>query len=140
MYYTPEFYFLRCIYFLDPPRFAAKDLEAFAKPRVVKANQRAEFKIPYIGHEATKIQWYKEGEELAPDSNCWIETTENHCRLALSKLQRKDTGEIKIKIKNEFGTVEAISNLKVLGKPISEQFLVLHILFLNLDLICSLDV
>ncbi|XP_060724110.1 immunoglobulin-like and fibronectin type III domain-containing protein 1.1 isoform X4 [Tachysurus vachellii] len=101
----------------DPPRFATKDLEEFSKPRVVKANQKAEFKIPYIGCEATKIQWYKEGVELAKDTNCKIETTESHCRLSLSKLQRKDSGEIKIKIKNEFGTVEAISNLIVLDKP-----------------------
>ncbi|XP_027002041.2 immunoglobulin-like and fibronectin type III domain-containing protein 1.1 isoform X3 [Tachysurus fulvidraco] len=101
----------------DPPRFATKDLEEFSKPRVVKANQKAEFKIPYIGREATKIQWYKEGVELAKDTNCKIETTESHCRLSLSKLQRKESGEIKIKIKNEFGTVEAISNLIVLDKP-----------------------
>lgn len=121
MYNTPEYYFfgpLRCIYFLDPPRFDAKDLEEFAKPRVIKANHKAEFKIPYIGCEATKIQWYKEGEELSTDTNCKIETSESRCRLALNKLQRKDTGEIKIKIKNEFGVVEATSSLLVLGKPI----------------------
>ncbi|XP_047014551.1 immunoglobulin-like and fibronectin type III domain-containing protein 1.1 isoform X4 [Ictalurus punctatus] len=101
----------------DPPRFATKDLEEFAKPRVVKNNHKAEFKIPYIGREATKIQWYKDGEELTTDANCKIETTENSCRLSLNKLQRKDTGEIKIKIKNEFGTIEATTNLVVLDKP-----------------------
>ncbi|XP_026775619.3 immunoglobulin-like and fibronectin type III domain-containing protein 1.1 isoform X3 [Pangasianodon hypophthalmus] len=101
----------------DPPRFNTKDLEEFVKPRVVKANHKADFKIPYIGSEATKIQWYKEGEELTRDANCRIDTTESHCRLSLNKLQRKDTGEIKIKIKNEFGTVEATTNLVVLDKP-----------------------
>ncbi|XP_053492542.1 immunoglobulin-like and fibronectin type III domain-containing protein 1.1 isoform X1 [Ictalurus furcatus] len=101
----------------DPPRFATKDLEEFAKPRVVKNNHKAEFKIPYIGCEATKIQWYKDGEELTTDANCKIGTTENSCRLSLNKLQRKDTGEIKIKIKNEFGTIEATTNLVVLDKP-----------------------
>ncbi|MCJ8729443.1 hypothetical protein PDJAM_G00106390 [Pangasius djambal] len=101
----------------DPPRFATKDLEEFVKPRVVKANHKADFKIPYVGREATKIQWYKEGEELTRDANCRIDATESHCRLSLNKLQRKDTGEIKIKIKNEFGTVEATTNLVVLDKP-----------------------
>lgn len=117
MYYTSKYFFLILIYVLDPPRLATKDLEEFSKPIVVKVNQKVEFKIPYTGYEATKIQWYKEGEELSIDANCKIESTENHCRLTLNKLHRKDTGEIKIKIKNEFGIVEAITNLIVLGKP-----------------------
>lgn len=83
---------------------------------MVKVNHKAEFKIPYIGREATKIQWYKDGEELSVDTNCKIEINESYCRLSLYKLQRKDTGEIKIKIKNEFGTVEATSTLVILGK------------------------
>lgn len=83
---------------------------------MIKHNQKATFKIPYIGHEPCKIQWYKDGEELMPDAHCKIEISEGESRLLLTKLQRKDTGEIKIKIKNEFGTVEALSNLVVLGK------------------------
>ncbi|XP_076870364.1 immunoglobulin-like and fibronectin type III domain-containing protein 1 [Brachyhypopomus gauderio] len=101
----------------DPPRCDAKDLEALAKPRVIKTNQRVEFKIPFIGHEPMKVQWYKEGEELAHDVNCKIEISEGHSRLVLIKQQRKDSGEIKIKIKNEFGTAEATSSLVVLDKP-----------------------
>uniref|UniRef100_A0A673GZX0 Immunoglobulin-like and fibronectin type III domain-containing protein 1 n=1 Tax=Sinocyclocheilus rhinocerous TaxID=307959 RepID=A0A673GZX0_9TELE len=101
----------------DPPRFNAKEIEAFANPIVVKHNHKATFKIPFIGHEPFKVQWYKDGEELTPDSHCKIEISEAESRLLLTKLQRKDTGEIKIKVKNEFGTVEAISNLVVLDKP-----------------------
>lgn len=123
------YHYLRCIFFLDPPRFSTNDFEEFAKPRVVKTNQKVAFKIPYIGREATKIQWFKEGEELTADANCRIETTEGYCRLSLNKLQRKDTGEIKIKIKNEFGTVEASTNLVVLGKLMKWTCLVLHMLF-----------
>ncbi len=83
---------------------------------MVKHNQKAAFKIPFIGREPFKVQWYKDGEELMPDSHCKIEISEAESRLLLTKLQRKDTGEIKIKVKNEFGTVEAISNLVVLGE------------------------
>ncbi len=83
---------------------------------MVKHNQKAAFKIPFIGREPFKVQWYKDGEELTPDSHCKIEISEAESRLLLIKLQRKDTGEIKIKVKNEFGTVEAISNLVVLGE------------------------
>lgn len=106
------------IYFTDPPRLDTKNLEKFSETKVVKLNQRAEFKIPFLGREPTKVQWYKDGEELSPDVNCKIEVSEGHSRLLLNKLQRKDTGEIKIKIKNEFGTTEASSNLVVLGKYI----------------------
>lgn len=96
---------------------------------MVKTNHKAEFKIPYIGREANKIQWYKEGEELTTDAKCKIETTESRCRLSLNKMQRKDTGEIKIKIKNEFGTAEATTYLVVLGKSSKGTFLVLDIIF-----------
>uniref|UniRef100_A0A8C2KFP2 Immunoglobulin like and fibronectin type III domain containing 1, tandem duplicate 1 n=1 Tax=Cyprinus carpio TaxID=7962 RepID=A0A8C2KFP2_CYPCA len=101
----------------DPPRFDDKEIEAFAKPIVIKHNQKASFKIPFIGREPFKVQWYKDGEELTPDSHCKIEISEGESRLLLNKLQRKDTGEIKIKVKNEFGAAEAISNLVVLDKP-----------------------
>lgn len=63
-----------------------------------------------------KIQWYNDGEELLEDSHTRIEKSSSHSRLVLTKCQRKITGEIKIKIKNECGTIEAISHLIVLGK------------------------
>lgn len=62
------------------------------------------------------IQWYKDDDELLPGLNIKIETSDTETKLHLTKCQRKDGGEIKIKIKNEFGTIEAISKLIVLGK------------------------
>lgn len=125
LYFWLLLWLSKVYFFLDPPRFSTNDFEEFVKPRVVKTNQKVAFKIPYIGREATKIQWYKEGEKLTADANCRIETTEGYCHLSLNKLQRKDTGEIKIKIKNEFGTVEASTNLVVLGKLMKWTCLVL---------------
>ncbi|XP_051997352.1 immunoglobulin-like and fibronectin type III domain-containing protein 1 [Xyrauchen texanus] len=101
----------------DPPRLDSKDVEEFAKPVVIKHNHKATFKMPYIGREPCKVQWYKDGEELTSDTNCKIEISEGESCLLLNKLQRKDNGEIKIKIKNEFGTVEALSYLVVLAYP-----------------------
>ncbi|CAB1443917.1 unnamed protein product [Pleuronectes platessa] len=101
----------------DPPRFDAEELEAFKTPVTVKKGQKATFKLPYIGRDPIKVQWYLEGQELADESNIKIEHTEGSSRLLLNKLQRKDSGEIKIKLKNEFGTVEALSQLLVLDKP-----------------------
>lgn len=81
----------------------------------MKKGHRATFKLPYIGREPLKIQWYLEGEELAEEGHIKIEHSEGCSSLVLNKLQRKDSGEVKIKLKNEFGTVEAFSKLIVLG-------------------------
>lgn len=99
----------------DPPRFNAEDLEAFKTNVTVKKGHKATFNLSFIGREPIKVQWYHEGEELSEEGNIKIETSEGSSRLLIMKLQRKDSGEIKIKLKNEFGTVEAISQLNVLG-------------------------
>ncbi|XP_029357811.1 immunoglobulin-like and fibronectin type III domain-containing protein 1.1 [Echeneis naucrates] len=101
----------------DPPRFEPEELEAFKTPVTVKKGHKATFKIPYIGREPIKVTWYLDGEELSDDSNIKLEHSEGYSRLLLTKLQRKDSGEIKVKLKNEFGTIEAVSQLVVLDKP-----------------------
>lgn len=67
------------------------------------------------------IQWYKNDDKLLPGVNVKIETSDSESQLRLTKCQRKDTGEVKIKIKNEFGTIEAVSKLIVLGKFIRRK-------------------
>ncbi|XP_035237681.1 immunoglobulin-like and fibronectin type III domain-containing protein 1 isoform X6 [Anguilla anguilla] len=101
----------------DPPRFSQDALDTFSKPVIVKVGQNATFKMPFVGGEPTKVQWYKEGEELLDNANVKLEIMSAHSRLLLSSCQRKDTGEIKIKVKNDFGTIEAVSKLVVLDKP-----------------------
>lgn len=92
-------------------------MAGFKTPITVKKGHKATFKLHYTGREPIKVQWYLEGEELSEDSNIKIENTEGCSRLLLFKLQRKDSGEVKIKFKNDFGTVEAFSQLIVLGMP-----------------------
>ncbi|TDH13682.1 hypothetical protein EPR50_G00036080 [Perca flavescens] len=101
----------------DPPRINADDLTEFIKPVIIKTGKDAAFKLSFVGREPMKIQWYNEGEELLEDTHIKIEKSSSHSRLLLTKCQRKTTGEIKIKIKNECGTTEAISQLVVLDKP-----------------------
>ncbi|CAK6957561.1 immunoglobulin-like and fibronectin type III domain-containing protein 1 [Scomber scombrus] len=103
----------------DPPRFQPEDLCTFSKPVTVKVGHNAIFKLHFVGYEPIKIQWYREGEKLQGDNNTKIEKSASHSRLLLSRCQRKDTGEIKIKLKNEHGFIEAISQLIVLDKPTS---------------------
>ncbi|KAG7472123.1 hypothetical protein MATL_G00105240 [Megalops atlanticus] len=105
----------------DPPRLDPDDLAKFSQPVIVKAGQNASFKMPFVGREPVKVQWYKEGEELVDDTNVVVEKAPTHSRLLLSRCQRKDTGEIKIKLKNDFGTIEALSRLIVLDKPTPPQ-------------------
>ncbi|KAL7398350.1 hypothetical protein ABVT39_008335 [Epinephelus coioides] len=101
----------------DPPRFDPEDLAAFTEPVTVKVGHNVFFKLHFVGHEPIKIKWYREGEELLEDNNTKLENSASHSRLLLIRCQRKDTGEIKIKLKNEHGFTEAISQLIVLDKP-----------------------
>ena len=100
----------------DPPRINLDDLAKFSEPVIIRMGQNATFKLTFSGGEPMKIQWYNEGEELLEDSNIKIEKSSYQSRLLLSKCPRKSSGEIKIKIKNESGTIEALSRLIVLGK------------------------
>uniref|UniRef100_H2LSF2 Immunoglobulin like and fibronectin type III domain containing 1, tandem duplicate 3 n=1 Tax=Oryzias latipes TaxID=8090 RepID=H2LSF2_ORYLA len=102
--------------FVEPPRFNSDDLAEFLKPITIKTGKDAAFKLSFVGNEPMKIQWYHNGEELVEDTNIKIEKSSSHSRLLLTKCQRKASGEIKIKVKNQWGTNEAITQLIVL-KP-----------------------
>ncbi|XP_029287841.1 LOW QUALITY PROTEIN: immunoglobulin-like and fibronectin type III domain-containing protein 1 [Cottoperca gobio] len=101
----------------DPPRINPDDLTEFMKPVIIKIGKEAAFKLSFVGREPMKIQWYNEGEELFEDSHTRIDKSSSDSRLVLTKCQRKISGEIKIKIKNECGTTEAITQLIVLAYP-----------------------
>uniref|UniRef100_A0A671PEM8 Immunoglobulin-like and fibronectin type III domain-containing protein 1 n=1 Tax=Sinocyclocheilus anshuiensis TaxID=1608454 RepID=A0A671PEM8_9TELE len=101
----------------DPPRMNQDDLAKFSEPVIIKVGQKATFKMDFVGREPIKVQWYNEGEEMLEDNHIKIEKSDSHSRLLLVKCQRKDSGEIKLKLKNKFGTIEALSRLIVLDKP-----------------------
>lgn len=98
----------------------------FSEPVVIKVGQNATFKIAFVGREPMKVQWYKDGEELVDDASIKVEKASDHSRLLLGRCQRKDSGEIKIKVRNEFGTAEAHSSLIVLGMFRDETTLSSH--------------
>ncbi|XP_077054135.1 immunoglobulin-like and fibronectin type III domain containing 1, tandem duplicate 2 [Siphateles boraxobius] len=105
----------------DPPKIDADALSKFSEPVIAKVGENASFKLQFSGKEPIKIQWFNEDEELLLGHSVKIEKSSTHTRLLLTKCQRKDTGEIKIKIKNEFATVEATSKLIVLDRPTPPQ-------------------
>lgn len=98
----------------------------------MKKGHKATFNLAFIGREPIKIQWYREGEELSEEANIKLEHSEGSSRLLLLKLQRKDSGEIKIKLKNEFGTMEALSQLVVLGVCIELLHKILDLIHLKI--------
>nr|XP_055068168.1 immunoglobulin-like and fibronectin type III domain-containing protein 1 isoform X2 [Misgurnus anguillicaudatus] len=105
----------------DPPKIDADALSKFSEPVNVKTGESASFKLPFSGKDPIRIQWFQDDEELQEGHGVKIEKSSTHSRLRLAKCQRKDTSEIKVKIKNEFATVEASSKLIVLDKPTPPQ-------------------
>nr|XP_061814213.1 immunoglobulin-like and fibronectin type III domain-containing protein 1 [Nerophis lumbriciformis] len=105
----------------DPPKIDASSLGEFGKPVIVRAGETAEWNLQFSGGQPTTIQWNKDNDELFPALNVKIEKSATKSKLRLLKCQRKDSGEVRIKIKNEFGTIEAISKLIVLDKPTPPQ-------------------
>ncbi|KAG1938947.1 immunoglobulin-like and fibronectin type III domain-containing protein [Pimephales promelas] len=105
----------------DPPKIDADAFSKFSKSVIVKVGENASFKLQFSGKEPIKIQWFKEDEEFLQGHGVKIEKSSDHTRLLLTKCQRKDTREIKIKIKNEFATIEATSKLIVLDRPTPPQ-------------------
>lgn len=102
--------------FEDPPKVDSDAFGKFSTPVTVKAGENAEWKLPFSGGIPMNVQWYKDDDQLSPSANVKIETSGSESKLRLTKCQRKDSGEVKIKIKNEFGTTEGISKLIVLGE------------------------
>uniref|UniRef100_A0AAY4BS72 Immunoglobulin like and fibronectin type III domain containing 1, tandem duplicate 3 n=1 Tax=Denticeps clupeoides TaxID=299321 RepID=A0AAY4BS72_9TELE len=105
----------------DPPRINPDDLAKFSEPVIIKTGQNASFQLSFVGQEPLKIQWYNEDEEVLIDNHVRIEKSSTQSRLILTKCVRKQSGEIKIKIKNVFGTIEATTKLTVLDKPTPPQ-------------------
>uniref|UniRef100_A0A8C8DT90 Immunoglobulin like and fibronectin type III domain containing 1, tandem duplicate 2 n=1 Tax=Oryzias sinensis TaxID=183150 RepID=A0A8C8DT90_9TELE len=105
----------------DPPNLDPDALGKFNQSIIIKAGENAEWKLPFSGGAPMTIQWYKDDEELLPATNVKIGTSDTESQLRLTKCQRKDSGQVKIKIKNEFGTKEALSRLIVLDKPTAPQ-------------------
>lgn len=115
-----------CFGFADPPTIDLDALGKFNQPVIIKAGENAEWKLPFSGGAPMTIQWYKDDEELLSASNVKIATSDSESQLRLTKCQRKDSGQVKIKIKNEFGTKEAFSQLIVLGELTTINLCVPH--------------
>lgn len=94
----------------------------FSEAVVVRSGENAIFKLPFSGKTPIRVLWFKDEMELLESPGVRIESSSTHSQLLLNKCQRKSTGEVKIKLKNEFATNEATSKLIVLGMLLDNQF------------------
>uniref|UniRef100_H3AVM7 Immunoglobulin-like and fibronectin type III domain-containing protein 1 n=1 Tax=Latimeria chalumnae TaxID=7897 RepID=H3AVM7_LATCH len=116
---------LKCeaeLYVEDPPAVDQDLLKKLAKePLVVKAGHTVAVKVPFEGRQPIRASWYKDGDELVEDSRIRLEKAGNYARLSISKCSRKDSGDLKLKLKNESGVIEANMKITVLDKPLPPQ-------------------
>ncbi|XP_052382484.1 immunoglobulin-like and fibronectin type III domain-containing protein 1 isoform X17 [Oncorhynchus keta] len=99
------------------PSFDADDLHRFSKPVTVKVGQNASWKMPYTPQDNLEVKWFKDDKELKDGGGVKLVKEVNHSRLLFRECLRSDAGEIKIQLKNPFGTIEGTSRLIVLDKP-----------------------
>ncbi|XP_072419220.1 immunoglobulin-like and fibronectin type III domain-containing protein 1 [Chiloscyllium punctatum] len=106
----------------DPPEFDQDVLDQLGKKdTIIKAGHTATVKVPFSGKPPIKVSWYKDGEELFEDNRVSIDNSKSFTRLSISKCNRKDSGKMTIKLKNESGTTSADVNLAVIDKPQAPQ-------------------
>ncbi|XP_078277083.1 immunoglobulin-like and fibronectin type III domain-containing protein 1 [Rhinoraja longicauda] len=106
----------------DPPGFDQDVLDQLGKdPIVVKAGQSAAVKVPFTGKPPMKVSWCKDGDELLTDNRIKINNIGDFTRLSISNCNRKDSGMLTVKLKNESGTSSANISLFVTDKPQAPQ-------------------
>uniref|UniRef100_A0A3B1K8U6 Immunoglobulin like and fibronectin type III domain containing 1, tandem duplicate 4 n=1 Tax=Astyanax mexicanus TaxID=7994 RepID=A0A3B1K8U6_ASTMX len=98
------------------PEFDADDLKKFSNPVIIKEGQTASFKMSFSPQPSLEIRWFKAVSELLDGGGVKVVKEPNHSRLVMKDCLRSDSGEIKIQLRNKFGTVTAVSTLIVL-KP-----------------------
>ncbi|XP_039503266.1 immunoglobulin-like and fibronectin type III domain-containing protein 1 [Pimephales promelas] len=101
----------------DLPEFDPDALQKFSNPVIVKAGQSASFKMSFPPQASLEIKWFKKSSELLDGGSVKLVKESNHSRLQMKDCLRTDTGQIKIQLKNSFGSIEALSSLIVLDKP-----------------------
>ncbi|XP_078500325.1 immunoglobulin-like and fibronectin type III domain-containing protein 1 [Lissotriton helveticus] len=106
----------------DPPQVEQHILDGlFKKPIVVRAGQNAMVKVPFVGRRPIKSIWYQDDVELTDDGRIHINHAPNFSCLSITRASRKDSGNIKLRLKNESGTMEANMQLVVIDRPLPPQ-------------------
>ncbi|XP_070604629.1 immunoglobulin-like and fibronectin type III domain-containing protein 1 [Erythrolamprus reginae] len=106
------------IFVEDPPNVDSTLLEKLKKePIVIKAGKNAMVKIPFEGRKPVRVMWLKDNQELLDDDRMNIDSSEYFTRLSIPSTRRKDTGDYKVRLKNECGSLDVPVKLEVIDKP-----------------------
>ncbi|XP_072852612.2 immunoglobulin-like and fibronectin type III domain-containing protein 1 [Pogona vitticeps] len=106
------------IFVEDPPSIDSALLNKLKnEPIVVKAGKSTIVKIPFEGRKPIRATWLKDDGELLDDARISTDYSDDYTRLTISSTNRKDSGDYKVKLKNESGTTEATLKLIVIDKP-----------------------
>jgi hypothetical protein len=102
-----------------PPQLCLPD--DFDSSLVMNEGSSRAIEIPFLASpQASEIVWYWNGNRGVPDAGRRT-VPQNDMKgkaiLKLNKVERSDAGKYEVVIRNEFGEVKAIINLKVLSTP-----------------------
>ena len=83
----------------------------------IKAGQVIHIDIDYIGEPDPDIFWYNDDVEIGPSVRTTIDAINHHTIIHTVNAVRSDSGQYKIRARNENGEDEATLNVVVLDKP-----------------------
>ncbi|KFV72566.1 Immunoglobulin-like and fibronectin type III domain-containing protein 1, partial [Dryobates pubescens] len=102
----------------DPPQVDKVLLKTLSSvPTVAKAGQGVKLKLPFEGRLPIRASWLKDRMELADDTRMRLDTTDTCTVLSIPSCQRKDSGDYKVRLKNDSGVLEIDLKLLVVAKP-----------------------
>ncbi|NWH61474.1 IGFN1 protein, partial [Geococcyx californianus] len=106
------------IFVEDPPQVDKVLLKNLTSvPTMAKAGEKVQIKIPFEGRLPIRSMWLKDRMELADDTRIRVDNTETFTMLSISSGERKDSGDYKVRLKNDSGVLEINLKLLVLDKP-----------------------
>ncbi|KFP66396.1 Immunoglobulin-like and fibronectin type III domain-containing protein 1 [Cariama cristata] len=102
----------------DPPQVDKVLLKNLTSvPTVAKVGQKVKIKIPFEGRLPVRATWLKDRMELVNDTRVCVDKTETFTMLSISSSERKDSGDYKVRLKNDSGVLEINLKLVVIDKP-----------------------
>lgn len=83
----------------------------------IKAGQVLHIDVDYIGEPSPDVFWFNDDREINSDIRTTITAINNHSVLHSVNTVRADSGEYRIRVKNESGQDEATINVVVMDTP-----------------------
>ena len=89
--------------------------DRFLQPVILKAGSSATVEVPFNGSPQPKIIWWFDGQPLRDSRRVHVENDHDLTTLVLTRVDRNDTGNYKLKLDNEFGSAQLTVKVIVIG-------------------------